>query len=90
MTKFAPQNSYIDIKDFANISGKSNKFYTLTREHTIIVIEAGEYLKKVSEDDKLYSSFFWWKPFYSNVDPSKKFVKVTLEGLIAHSCDYRF
>ena len=22
MTKFAPQNSYIDIKDFSNISGK--------------------------------------------------------------------
>jgi len=57
MSHFAPRNSYIDIKDFSNIS------------------EAGKYLKKVSEDDKLYSSFFWWKSFYINAKPSERFVK---------------
>lgn len=53
-----------------NRNKKDQKFYCN-------LLEAGQFLKKVSEDDKLYSSFFWWKQFYSNVDPSKKFEKAT-------------
>ena len=26
--------------------------------------EAAKYLIKVSEDDKLYASYFWWRDFY--------------------------
>jgi len=47
MTKFAPPNSYIDLKDFKDIE------------------EAAKYLIKVSEDDKLYASYFWWRDFYT-------------------------
>ena len=27
--------------------------------------EAAKYLIKVSEDDKLYASYFWWRDFYT-------------------------
>lgn len=27
--------------------------------------EAAKYLVKVSEDDKLYASYFWWRDFYT-------------------------
>ena len=28
-------------------------------------LEAAKYLIKVSEDDKLYASYFWWRDFYT-------------------------
>ena len=30
--------------------------------------EAAKYLIKVSEDDKLYASYFWWRDFYTTAN----------------------
>ena len=40
--------------------------YDLVINHnTSWISEAAKHLIKVSEDDKLYASYFWWKDFYT-------------------------
>jgi len=39
------------------------------------VKDAGKYLLKVSEDDKLFSSYFWYRQYYKPDPPQRKFVK---------------
>ena len=64
MSNIAPKHSYIDFKDFNNnITG-----VTFTLCHSCVthfVTEAAAYMKKVSEDDELFASYFWWRDFYS-------------------------
>ena len=64
MSHIAPPHSYIDFKDFNNnITG-----VTFTLCHSCLthfVTEAAAYMKKVSEDDELFASYFWWRDFYS-------------------------
>ena len=52
---------------------KNNKFF----------LEAGKYLLKVSEDDKLFSSYFWYRQYYKPDPPQRKFVKVSFNIFIS-------
>ena len=68
MSAVAPPHSYIDIKQFENIAGD---IYHLNRfEETFMrryfITEAAKYLIKVSEDEELFASYFWWRSFYTS------------------------
>ena len=61
MTEIAPPHSYIDIKDFPSFKGKKKIKKII---HQFFKIEFAEFIVRVSEDDALFASFFWWKTFY--------------------------
>ena len=61
MTDIAPPHSYIDIKDFPSLEGM--KIYQQNNSHKKYV-EFAKYIVRVSEDDALFASFFWWRKFY--------------------------
>ena len=77
MTQHAPPHSYIDIKDFKNLKGK--RFSFLLKVIIKSFTDAAKYMIKVSEDDKLFSSYFWWRDFYiANIRNSWSEVKILL------------
>ena len=67
MSTVAPPHSYIDIKQFENIAG--DILLSLFVEIFIrryFITEAAKYLIKVSEDEELFASYFWWRNFYTS------------------------
>ena len=71
MTRAAPPHSYIDIKDFDSVEGETTK--CALNEHLLFVTEstkiaaAAKYLIKVSQDDQLFASYFWWREYYTTI-----------------------
>ena len=50
--------------------------------------EAAKYLIKVSEDDKLYASYFWWRDFYTTT--RNDWAEVGSSNLSFHSSHKKF
>ena len=66
MSRVAPPHSYINVqvrklnlKNFKNF--KWSKFYFKDFKSTQ---DLAKYLLKVSEDDMLFASYFWWRDYY--------------------------
>ena len=82
MTALAPRNSYIDIKDFENIKGIPSPKSIQIIYVFIIFLDAAMFLLKVSEDKEAYSSFFWWRQFYTFTQGNSKVSISTLIPLL--------
>ena len=79
MSTIAPKHTYIDIKDFDNLTGKSRLFLKFLINSTCS--EVANYLHLVHSDPALYSSYFWWRDFYTldvSTTFARSFVKVIL------------
>ena len=63
MIDIAPPHSYIDIKDFPSFKGFTLLFITNIK-NLDKYLELAKYIVRVSEDDALFASFFWWEKFY--------------------------
>ena len=82
MTALAPENSYIDIKDFENIKGIPSPKSIQIIHPFIIFLDAAMFLLKVSEDKEAYSSYFWWRQFYTFTQGNSKVSISTLIPLL--------
>ena len=51
----------------------------------MIVLEAAMFLLKVAEDPELYSSYFWWKDYYSHVRSRRK-VRAYITNIFSIEC----
>ena len=65
MSAIAPKHSYIDIKDFSTFSGATsvNMIYF---KYIFSIIDFAQHIIRVSQDDSLFASYFWWRDYYAS------------------------
>ena len=89
MSAVAPPHSYIDIKQFENIAGDILlSLFEETFMRRYFITEAAKYLIKVSEDEELFASYFWWRSFYTSWIRQWRYSKQgnKVQSIILFSC----
>ena len=55
--------------NMSNIAPKNS--YIDFKDFNNSIKDTAEYMKKVSEDDSLFASYFWWRDYYSHTQSTE-------------------